>query len=89
MQATRIRPETGAMDRRRLAAATLSAVLPGLGQAFNRRRRLTLLFLIPSLIVVAIVVVVVPILLYVPVLTNVDCAPLKSLEIWASTDVWS
>ena len=53
MQATRIRPETGAMDRRRLAAATLSAVLPGLGQAFNRRRRLTFLFLIPSLILVA------------------------------------
>jgi LCP family protein required for cell wall assembly len=42
------------MDRRRLAAATLSAVLPGLGQAFNRRRRLTLLFLIPSVVVVAV-----------------------------------
>ena len=41
------------MDRRRIAAATLSAVLPGLGQAFNRRRRLALLFLIPSLILVA------------------------------------
>ncbi len=54
MQATRIRPETGATDRRRLAAATLSAVLPGLGQAFNRRRRLALLFLIPSLLILAI-----------------------------------
>ena len=54
VHATRIRPDTGAMDRRRLAAATLSAVLPGLGQAFNRRRRLTLLFLIPSLVVIAI-----------------------------------
>ncbi len=54
VHATRIRPDTGAMDRRRLAAATLSAVLPGLGQAFNRRRRLTFLFLIPSLVVVAI-----------------------------------
>jgi len=54
VQATRIRPETGATDRRRLAAATLSAVLPGLGQAFNRRRRLTLLFLIPSLVLVGI-----------------------------------
>lgn len=54
MHATRIRPDTGAMDRRRLAAATLSAVLPGLGQAFNRRRRLTLLFLIPSTVSVAI-----------------------------------
>lgn len=42
------------MDRRRLAAATLSAVLPGLGQAFNRRRRLTLLFLIPTLVLLAI-----------------------------------
>ena len=41
------------MDRRRLAAATLSAVLPGLGQAFNRRRRLTFLFLIPSLVLIA------------------------------------
>ena len=54
VHATRIRPDTGAMDRRRLAAATLSAVLPGLGQAFNRRRRLTFLFLIPSLVVIAI-----------------------------------
>lgn len=54
VHATRIRPDTGAMDRRRLAAATLSAVLPGLGQAFNRRRRLTFLFLIPSLVIVAI-----------------------------------
>ena len=56
VHATRIRPDTGAMDRRRLAAATLSAVLPGLGQAFNHRRRLTFLFLIPSLVVVAIAV---------------------------------
>jgi LCP family protein required for cell wall assembly len=54
VQATRIRPDTGATDRRRLAAATLSAVLPGLGQAFNRRRRLALLFLVPSLIILAI-----------------------------------
>lgn len=46
------------MDRRRLAVATLSAVLPGLGQAFNRRRRLTFLFLIPSLLILAIVVLV-------------------------------
>ena len=54
MHATRIRPDTGAMDRRRLAAATLSAVLPGLGQAFNRRRRLTFLFLIPTLVIIGI-----------------------------------
>ena len=33
VQATRIRPDTGPTDRRRLAAAGLSAVLPGLGQA--------------------------------------------------------
>ena len=46
------------MDRRRLAAATLSAVLPGLGQAFNRRRRLTFLFLIPSLVLIAIALIV-------------------------------
>ena len=38
------------MDRRRLAAAGLSAVLPGLGQAFNRRRELAVLFVVPSLI---------------------------------------
>jgi len=54
VQTTRIRPDTGATDRRRLAAATLSAVLPGLGQAFNGRRRLAILFLVPSLIFLAI-----------------------------------
>jgi polyisoprenyl-teichoic acid--peptidoglycan teichoic acid transferase len=50
----RSRPESGPIDRRRLAAAGLSAILPGLGQAFNRRSRLTLLFLIPSIGVLAI-----------------------------------
>jgi LCP family protein required for cell wall assembly len=50
----RSRPESGPIDRRRLAAAGLSAILPGLGQAFNRRSRLTFLFLIPSILVVAI-----------------------------------
>ncbi len=54
MQATRIRPDTRPTDLRRLAAAGLSAVLPGLGQAFNRRPSLAALFLIPSLIVLAI-----------------------------------
>lgn len=49
MHARRIRPETGAQDRRRLAAAGLSAVLPGAGQAFNRRARLALLFALPSI----------------------------------------
>lgn len=50
MQATRIRPDTGPTDRRRLAAAGLSAVLPGLGQLFNRRPRLAALFFIPALV---------------------------------------
>ena len=51
MHASRVRPETGHIDRRRLAAAGLSAVLPGLGQAYNRRSRLAALFLVPSLLV--------------------------------------
>ena len=38
---------------RRLAAAGLSALIPGLGQLFNGRRRLAALFLIPSLILLA------------------------------------
>ena len=59
VQARRIRPDTGPTDRRRLAAAGLSAVLPGLGQAFNQRRRLALWFLIPSLIVLIVAFVVV------------------------------
>ena len=60
MHATRIRtaPSSGPIDRRRLFAAGLSALIPGLGQAFNGRRRLTLLFLIPSLIIGAVVVLV-------------------------------
>jgi LCP family protein required for cell wall assembly len=51
----RTRPESGPIDRRRLAAAGLSAILPGLGQAFNRRARLTLLFLVPSLILATVI----------------------------------
>jgi LCP family protein required for cell wall assembly len=54
----RSRPESGPIDRRRLAAAGLSAILPGLGQAFNRRQRLSFLFLVPTLSLVAIVGVV-------------------------------
>jgi LCP family protein required for cell wall assembly len=54
VHARRIRPDTGPTDRRRLTAAGLSAILPGLGQAFNGRRRLALWFLIPSLILIAI-----------------------------------
>jgi polyisoprenyl-teichoic acid--peptidoglycan teichoic acid transferase len=50
----RSRPESGPIDRRRLTAAGLSAILPGLGQAFNRRTRLSFLFLIPSILVLAI-----------------------------------
>ena len=38
---------------RRLAAAALSALIPGLGQLLNGRRRLAALFLIPSLILLA------------------------------------
>lgn len=56
MHARRIPPETGPLDRRRLAAATLSAVLPGLGQALNRRARLAALFAIPSIVLVLLVV---------------------------------
>jgi LCP family protein required for cell wall assembly len=51
VHARRVRPQTGPIDRRRLTAAGLSAVLPGLGQAFNRRSRLAALFLVPSLLI--------------------------------------
>ncbi len=56
MHARRIPPDPAPLDRRRLAAATLSAVLPGLGQAFNRRARLAALFAIPSVGLVLLVV---------------------------------
>ena len=60
MHATRVRtaPPSGPIDRRRLFAAGLSAIVPGLGQAFNRRERLTLLFLVPTLSAAAVVGVV-------------------------------
>jgi LCP family protein required for cell wall assembly len=58
VQARRPRPEAGPIDRRRLVAAGLSAVLPGLGQAFNRRRQLTSLFLLPSLLLIAVAAIV-------------------------------
>jgi LCP family protein required for cell wall assembly len=60
VHATRIRtaPPSGPIDRRRLFAAGLSAIVPGLGQAFNRRQRLTLLFLVPTLSAAAVVGVV-------------------------------
>ena len=57
MHARQVRPDTGPIDRRRLAAAGLSAVLPGLGQAFNRRSRLAGLFLAPSLLLLGVAVV--------------------------------
>jgi LCP family protein required for cell wall assembly len=52
VQARRIRPQTGSIDRRRLAAAGLSAVLPGLGQLFNRRPTLAAIFLLPTMVVI-------------------------------------
>jgi LCP family protein required for cell wall assembly len=60
VHATRVRtaPPSGPIDRRRLFAAGLSAIVPGLGQAFNRRERLTLLFLVPTLSAAAVVGVV-------------------------------
>ena len=60
MHATRIRtaPQSGPIDRRRLLAAGLSAIVPGLGQAYNRRRRLAAIFLIPSLVLGLVVALV-------------------------------
>ena len=53
-QATRIRPDTGPTDRRRILAAVLSALVPGLGQAYNRRSHLALGLFVPFAIVVAV-----------------------------------
>ena len=53
-QASQIRADTKSTDLRRLAAAGLSAVVPGLGQLFNRRPRLAAIFLVPSLILIAV-----------------------------------
>ena len=61
MQARRIRPDTRPTDVRRLTAAGLSAVLPGLGQLFNGRRQLAALFLIPSLIALLLAVMLITI----------------------------
>lgn len=55
MHARRVRPDTRQTDPRRLFAAILSAVVPGLGQAFNGRRRTAAVFAIPSLILLLIV----------------------------------
>jgi polyisoprenyl-teichoic acid--peptidoglycan teichoic acid transferase len=59
LQATRIRPDTRPTDLRRLTAAGLSALIPGLGQLFNGRRRLAALFLVPSLVLLTVAVVIV------------------------------
>jgi len=57
VHARQIQPATGPVDPRRLAAAGLSAVLPGLGQALNRRPQLAALFGLPSLgLVLALIV---------------------------------
>lgn len=49
VHARQIQPATAPIDRRRLAAAGLSAVLPGLGQLLNGRTQLAMLLAIPSL----------------------------------------
>ena len=59
MQATRTRPDTRPTDLRRLTAAVLSAVIPGLGQLFNGRRRLAALFLVPSLVLIVVALLLV------------------------------
>lgn len=48
--ARRTRPDRGPVDRRRITAAALSALVPGLGQAANRRWRVAAIFLVPSLL---------------------------------------
>ena len=55
----RVRPDTGPLDRRRLTAAGLSALLPGLGQLFNRRQRVAKIFMIPSLLLALVIAIVV------------------------------
>lgn len=59
MHARRNRPDAGHLDRRRLAGAGLSAILPGLGQLVNRRGRLALMFLVPSLGLLAVALLLV------------------------------
>ena len=47
-------PGARATDRRRLTAATLSALLPGLGQAANRNGQLAMLFGVPAAVLVVV-----------------------------------
>lgn len=51
----RRRPEARPADGRRVTAAALSAVLPGLGQLVNGRTRLAAIFALPSLALVGLV----------------------------------
>jgi LCP family protein required for cell wall assembly len=55
MHARRVRPSTGPTDRRRLAAAASSAIIPGLGQLLNGQYRLAKWLLVPSLIVLGVI----------------------------------
>ncbi len=51
----RIRPDTGPTDRRRILAAAMSSLIPGLGQAWNGRRTMAVRLAVPFLVVVALV----------------------------------
>ena len=55
--ARRITPDSRPTDIRRLVAALLSAVIPGLGQAVNGRFRLARWLLIPALVLVPLVII--------------------------------
>lgn len=57
IHARRIRADTGPTDRRRLAAAFLSALLPGLGQLANGRRPVARRLLAPVLAALGIVAI--------------------------------
>jgi LCP family protein required for cell wall assembly len=56
-QARHRAPTTGATDRRRLTAAALSAVVPGLGQAYNGRGPLAARLAVPALVLIALAAV--------------------------------
>ncbi len=55
--ARRIQPDAGPTDRRRILAAVLSAILPGLGQLINGRGSLGRKLMAPVLVVVAVTLV--------------------------------
>ena len=57
--ARRITPDSRPTDIRRLVAALLSAVIPGLGQAVNGRFRLARWLLIPAVVLVPLVIIAV------------------------------